>query len=307
MKQPKPQQLPPPSSKSIIAFWIAAILVTAFLCVCFFYWTVVPYMQSEDYVLGERQAMTSGDFSVLTNDQFMFDPDTNVEGILRNDMLRTITGEYTQGRLDAKNMAPLDKGIAEMEDYLSNHPSYYTYVLTLADAYTAKAQLTKDSGTEAIAEATYQKDLNVIKGRQDVIFSYAVNLFETGRQEESFAMLRNVIAQEPNNVQAHYQLGRFLEFNGDTSMYDEAYQNLEFTLNYYWVSSDWISSNSAILKDSYQKFLGYYYKKNDYDKFYQVAYRLSVLDPDQKYSYLGVLDYMKANHKIPQLNLVNNK
>ena len=303
MKQEKIQIQPSSNKLHVAIFWIVSISVATFLSVGFCYWTIVPYMQSSEYLTDLRTMMSTGDSSVLLNDQFVFDPDTNVEGILRNDFLREVSNQIQQDKSKEKSNPLLDKAIFEMDEYLQNHPSYYTYILSLADGYTLKSDLTGDPQYYAIAEKYYKKDLDVVRGRQDIAYVYAISLLQHNRKDDALKILRDLAVTNPSSAVVHYQLANVLMFLNDPTYYNEAYTNFEVALSYYWPSPDWITQNDASLKVAYQNFLKYFYKNNDFDNFYQVIVRLSVIDPAQKNIYDGVLGYMNQTHTIPKLNL----
>jgi len=284
---------------SVIIFWIVSVGTALFLAVAFFYWTIVPYMQSSEYLSDIRQAFSTGDYTVLTSDQFIFDPDSNVEGILRADFIREVTGLYNNGQLTTPTPL-LDKAISEMEDYTSNHADYYTYILALANGYAVKSQVTNDPSLFVTAENYYKKDMDVIKGRQDIIYTYALNLIKRKRTDEGLQLLKDTIAQNPGVFASNYQLAEAYMIIGD-SYYGDALAQFEIALNHD------VDVNPDFTKQAYQEFLRYYYKQNDFDNFYTVINRLSQLDPTQQYAYRGVMDSMQKNHKIPDLQIEAKK
>ena len=304
MKQHKPQpkspnNIPAADQTNIVIFWVVSIGLALFLCVGFFYWTVVPYMQSSEYLTDLRQAFSNGDYSTLTTDQFVFDPDSNVEGILRADFLREVTGLYNNGQITTDSPL-LDKAISEMEEYTANHAPYYTYILALANGYATKAQATNDPSYFATAEKYYKEDMDVVKGRQDIIYTYAMALIRQKRMDDGINLLKDTIAQNPTVYASHYQLAEAYMISGE-DYYGDALGEFEIALN------NNINLNADFTKQAYQAFLKYYYEKNDFTDFYTVVSRLSKLDPSQEYAYLGVLDSMQKTHLIPNLQIEAKK
>lgn len=270
-----------------------------FLCVGFFYWTIVPYMQSSEYLSDLQQAFSTGNYTVLLNDPFIFNPDSNVEGILRSDFLREVVNQY-QSSTPPQSLDLLNEAISEMEEYLTNHPSYYTYILSLANGYELKSDITKNPADFADAVKTYQEDMAVVPGRQDIIYAYAVALVQHNQTDQALALLRDSVNKNPTIGEVHFQLANVLMFLNNPQYYAEAFSNFEDAIN---SSPTWITSNSAELKMPFQTLLKYFYAQNDFNDFYTVVSQLSIIDPDQKDIYMNVLGYMKAYNKIPDLNI----
>ena len=302
MKQEKTQTQPSPSKLSVVIFWILSIGTALFTCVAFFYWTVVPYMQSSQYLTDLRESMATGNYASLINDDFIFNPDSNVEGILRNDFLRQATGYYQQNG-SSKSTELIDKAIYEMEDYLQNHPSYYTYILSLADGYSLKSEITNNPQYFATSEMYFKKDLSLVSNRQDIIYLYAIGLLQHGKQYEALKIMRNLVAANPDVITIHYEMANVLMFFNNPVYYDEAFAEYDYTFNALGSSPDWIAGNGPRLKAAYQIFLKYFYTKNDFNSFYKVVTKLSVLDPEQKNIYANILAYMDASNKMPVLNI----
>jgi len=295
MKQQTQQTKFKPSNISVIVFQVLTVSVSIFILVAFFYWTVVPYMQSSEYLSDIRQAFSTGDVSVLTDDQFVFEPDTNVQGILRGDFLREIIGEYNNGHITKANPV-LDKAVSEMQDYVDNHPDYYTYILSLADGYALKSKVENNPADFETAVKYFNKDMGVIKGRQDVTYSYAISLFQNGNAQEAIALMNNLVSNNAGIYQVNYEFGTLYAMMG-TSMYDKAMGQFEISLN------GNVDLNTDYTKHIYQEFVSYFYKTKDMANFITALNRLVIIDPDQKYTYLGVLNYINQNHKIPDLSI----
>ncbi len=297
--QSKSSNSPSVSNTSVVIFWIVSVGMSLFLCFGFFYWTVVPYMQSGEYIDAERTAFATGDFSGLLSDDFIFSPDSNVQGILRSDFLRTVVSQYNQGNI--KTPSPLlDKAIAEMEDYTSNHPGYYTYLLGLASGYSVKGTVAKDPTYFALANKIYKQDMDLAVGRQDIVYSYATDLLRQGRSDEAISLMNVLIAQDPDTYANYYQMGQIYAYM-DEKHYDESLSNFELSLGHE------VNLNNDFTKQAYQRFLKYYYDKNDVVHFRTVASRLSEIDQTQKYAYLGVLDSIDKTGKIPKLDFLGGK
>ena len=294
------------STASKVVFWTVSGGVAVFLSVAFFYWTLVPYMQSGEYLSNIRSSFASGDTSILVSDQFMFEPDSNVQGILRGDFLREVIGLYNGGQI-TKPTPLLDKAISEMEDYLSNHPDYYTYTLSLANAYSIKSDVTNDPAFFETAEKYYKRVSSVIKDRQDVIYTYAINLIKHKKYNEGLALLNDAVEKNPQIFNTHYQLGQAYIVIGESNYaiqgdpYLKSLSEFELALNH------GANVNPGFTTQIYQELLRHFYKANDIEHFTTTINRLVEVDTEQKYAYLGVIDYMKTNHNIPTLNLESPK
>ena len=284
-----------PSTLSTVVFWIVSIGTALFVCVGFFYWTIVPFLQSTTYLADTQQAFGSGDFSIFSTDQFIFDPDSNVEGILRSDFVRQVLTQYSNGNLKGDTPV-LEKSISEMEEYMSHHKNYYTYIVGLANAYSVKAGITNDPQDIAMEDKYFQQALATIPGRQDVAYSYAISLAKQNRQDEAFALLQSMIVKNPDIYATYAQIGELKMMEGETH-YTEALNQYEIALNHD------VDPNPDFTKSVYQELVRYYYQQNDIVNFTTAITRLLTLDPDQKTAYTSILDYMKINNKIPRLNI----
>ena len=59
----------------------------------------------------------------------------------------------------------------------------------------------------------------------------------------------------------------------------------------------------TLTTEFYQKFMRYFYARQDLPRFTTVVERLSKLDPAQASTYAQVLAYVSQNHAIPVLNI----
>ena len=296
MKQQQAQnKIPQQSNTSIAIFWVVAMGITIFICIAFLYWTVLPYMQSNEYISDIRQSSASGDLTPLISDDFIFSFDTNVQGILRNDFLRMVITQFDQGNITAPTPV-LDKAIAEMQQYTDTHADYYSYILSLANGYAIQSQLTNNPKLFDTSISYYNKDLSIIKNRQDVIYSYAIDLAQHGKEQEAQALIQSEIANYPEVYAQNYQLGSVMMLFKSPD-YAAALAQFEIALN------NNTDLNSDFTKQSYERFLSYFYAKNDTTDFYTVVSRLSKVDTAQHDVYQGVLDYIDKNHEIPKLNI----
>ena len=299
MKQQQTQNKIPENNRSVVIFWIASIGTAIFISIAFLYWTVVPYMQSSEYISDIRQSSGTGDISILLNDDFIFSLNTNVQGILRNDFLRMVITQYDQGGLTAANPL-LDKAILQMQNYTDTHANYYSYILSLANGYAIQSQLTNNPKLFDTSISYYNKDLSIIKDRQDVMYSYAIDLAQHGKEQEAQALIQSEIDKYPDVYATHYQLGSvFMLFRSPD--FKASLAQFEMALDHN------IDLNGTYTKQSYERFLSYFYEKNDFQDFYTVISRLKKLDPNQKYIYQGVLDYMDSHKEIPVLNITPAK
>jgi tetratricopeptide (TPR) repeat protein len=298
MKQEKLQnkQLPEPSVLSRTIFWFLSVGTALFLGVGFFYWTIVPYMQSYSYIIDTRQAYSTADFSIFIDDEFVFEPDSNVQGILRSDFLRQIMTQYSNGTF--KTLNPIfDKAINEMETYVSSHKNYYTYVIGLANAYSIKYGLDNDPKSLALEEKYFKQAMEIIPGRQDVVYAYSLVLLKQNRHQEALDLVQQLITKNPDIYSNYYQLGQLKMMMG-IDHYTEALAQFEIALSHN------VNTNPDFTKNVYQELLKYYYEKKDVPNFVIVTNQLIKVDPAQKNAYVGVLDFIKVNgNKLPNLNI----
>ena len=183
-----------------------------------------------------------------------------------------------------------------MQQYTDTHADYYSYILSLANGYAIQSQLTNNPKLFDTSISYYNKDLSIIKNRQDVIYSYAIDLAQHGKEQEAQALIQSEIANYPEVYAQNYQLGSVMMLFKSPD-YAAALAQFEIALN------NNTDLNSDFTKQSYERFLSYFYAKNDTTDFYTVVSRLSKVDTAQHDVYQGVLDYIDKNHEIPKLNI----
>lgn len=173
-------------------------------------------------------------------------------------------------------------------------------MLALASGYSAKAQLTNDPKYYEKSGEIYKRAMQVVKNRQDIVYSYAMDLVRQNKGADAMVLLKNLIQNDPETYASYYNLGEIYLFI-DENHQQEALNNFEIAL------SHGTNVNNDFTKNAYQRFLKYFYDKSDISNFSVVVNRLAEVDQSQKYAYLGVIDYIKQNNKIPKLNMGSGK
>lgn len=284
-------------STQTIGLYIFFGLITVFGGIAFFWWTVLPYVQMSDYVSKEndmRQGIENTD-----NDSFIFDTHTFATAEIHYQFLDFLLS------LTAGNPKPsdiFDNAIASSKAYIDKFPSpYYRYYVKLATAYDVNAVLHNDSSLYATADMYYQKALQIVPNRQDVIYGYSVDLIRQGRDQDAIAILRNALLQDSANYETNYYLAFALAFAPN----HDSYNNEILSRFEYAIDNDVAGIDYASLQKIYENLFAYYYQTKNVADFTTVVKRLAVWDPQQSAIFDKILDYIQKNNSIPLLNIQN--
>ncbi len=268
------------------------VTIAAFCAVGYFGWTVVPYLQGREYLTVAGAISKPAD---ILDDKLIFRPYTSAQGTIRQLFLVATLDRYYNGLVKGPD-ALLDGSVARLEEYATRFPYYYDFFLLLGKAYGIQAELKKDPSLYKTGEEYLKKALAVGPGRQDVIYSYAINLLNQGRSDEALALLRETIKRTPELPDTHYQLGQALAVFGP-SRYDESMAEFEFAL------SRGVNHSPAVTVNIYQKFFYHYYQIRDPKHFAVAARRLAELDPAQGEAFLRVAEYAETRNAIPSIDI----
>ncbi len=268
------------------------VAIALFCVVGYFGWTVLPYMQGREY-LAKAKSMTSPED--MLGDKLIFEPYTNSQGIIRQLFMIALLDKYYEKAFTGPN-ALFDGALARLEEYTDRFPQYYDFFLMVGKAYGIEAELKNDPSYYKKGEIYLKKALAVAPGRQDVIYSYAINLLNQGRIDEALAQLRASIERSPELPDGHYQLGQALAVLG-TKYYTESMTEYEYAL------SRRVNQSPAVTVNVYQKFFYYYYKTGDAKHFAIAARRLAALDLAQHDAFTQVAEYAEQRNAIPPIDI----
>ncbi|MEI6316347.1 MAG: hypothetical protein WCO65_01305 [bacterium] len=289
------------NKKIIIAICLS--VTTVFMGVSFFAWTLVPHLQMSEYLKNIQNASKEHRASVLLStfntNAFMFEPETYVQGYVREVFLNEMFIQYRSGAFANSALLPLlDIALQKNIEYAIHHPDFYEYDFNIAKAYDAKYSLNPNKEYLSESEKYYKHALEIIPNRQEVIYGYSTSLLNQGRNQEAIDLLNKAIVTNPYIPQNHYQLGQALYFTG-YEKYNDSLDQFEFSLN------SEVDMVSELTKQAYLKFFVYFYKQNDIKRFTETVQRLISIDPEQKASYQTIVDYIQKNHTMPLVNIEN--
>lgn len=267
-------------------------VVALFTVYGYFFGTVLPYLQGREYLIKTKIVNTP---DVILDDKLIFEPYTSAQSTIRELFLVAVLDQYMNGTLKAPNQL-LDGAMDRMAEYAERFPIYYNYYLLLAKGYNTQAKLRNDASLFSVADTYYKRALELAPGRQDVIYSYALNLIDEGKPEEGVAMLRASIAETPTVAATHYRLAEVLTVFGP-SRYDEAMDEFEYALDRQ------INLDPQLVVVLYQKFFYHYFQKGDPVRFAVSARRLAVFDAAQRNAFLTVAEYAEQHHVVPDIDI----
>lgn len=271
-----------------------------FLAYMFVVWTVVPFLQMVRFYILLPDAVAQ-DSKILTEAQFPFSPNTFVQPGLRSSFLDFLFQKYGDGTLT--RMTPLlPLAIEKMEEIVHEHPNNAPYFLNLGKAYDLSADLMPEGSKtfRVKAEANYQRALLLVPENQRIIYAYAINLVNQGKNNEAIAMLRGAIEKNETIPETHYYLGLVFAATNLKKNADAIVSEMEYAFN------RGVIRNRPLAQDIYQKLIGEYSVKNDRAHFEVVVKRLIILDPQQKKVYQSILDALESTGKIPSIKLQQN-
>ena len=277
---------------------VVLTLVSILAVVAFVFWALIPHIQTVDFLQKAELAFNGGDPGPLLADDFIWNPNTYAQGIMRAAYLSDVFKDYNKGGFTTANPL-LDDAFSKLKAYSLDNPGRYDYTLALAKADDTEAVVRNDPSYVKDGEQEYLAALKTIPGRQDVIYPYAINLINQGRGAEAMKLLTDTVAANPTAVEGHYRLGEAYAIMGQQD-YVQALGELEYSFDQNF------DPDPILAKEIYQKFLRYFYAQGDLPHFTTVIERLDTIDTTQGPGYKQVLDYIAKNHQIPLLNIVTD-
>jgi serine/threonine-protein kinase len=122
--------------------------------------------------------------------------------------------DYLRG-IDLYSLNDFAEAIPMLQKATSLEPNYAPAWAHLGRAYTTNASL-QFGGREqyGLAEAAYENAIGLNPGLADPKIYLANLLTDTGRVEQAVPLLRSVLQENPNNAEAHWELGYAYRFAG---------------------------------------------------------------------------------------------
>jgi|HubBroStandDraft_6_1064221.scaffolds.fasta_scaffold06104_2 serine/threonine protein kinase/tetratricopeptide (TPR) repeat protein len=161
--------------------------------------------------------------------------------------------DYLRG-IDLYSLNEFSEAIQMLEKATSLEPNYAPAWAQLGRAYTTSASLLF-GGQEQYgkAQAAYEKAIALNPSLAEARIYMANLLTDTGRVEQAVPMLRAVLQENPNNAEAHWELGYAYRFAG---MLQESVQECERArANNPDVKISSSAMNSYLYLGEYEKFL----------------------------------------------------
>jgi serine/threonine-protein kinase len=161
--------------------------------------------------------------------------------------------DYLRG-IDLYSLNEFSEAIQMLEKATSLEPNYAPAWAQLGRAYTTSASLLF-GGQEQYgkAQAAYEKAIALNPSLAEARIYMANLLTDTGRVEQAVPMLRTVLQENPNNAEAHWELGYAYRFAG---MLQESVQECERArANNPDVKISSSAMNSYLYLGEYEKFL----------------------------------------------------
>ncbi len=288
-----------PKNSNVIGW--SFIIGSIFLGFSFFVWTLYPYYQMTVFVKNLEKSL-AGNATDLFNSKFSFEPYTHVQPAIRYMFISHMFSEYKDGNLNA-SFAPLIKlAIDKMDETVTRTDDYPHYIGLIGKSYDSLADLTPENSTEyhLIAEKYYKKAINLSPGNynQDAKFAYAINLTNQNRASEALSLMRETVAYDSRPPEPHYFLSLAL-FKSGEAYWEESLTEMEYSFN------NGFDPGQGLAKKIYEKFLLYFYNKNDIKNLLIVVNRLAILDPEQHDTYIEIIDFIKIHNYAPNFNLSN--
>lgn len=246
------------------AAWIAAV----FFAWGLIFWTLVPMSQMNAYLSAIQEQKA---WLIVQQPDAIFEPYTFAQQDIRSHFLSVGIANYSNPQA-----RPLfDLALAKMEELVERESSNPRFLSMLAGAYDHVGRATGDMAQLKKAEEYYKRALELAPMRQDVVYSYALNLSSQDRDAEAIKLLRDEIAVDPISPETHYYVSVVIMGGGGD--YKEALTEIEIAMQ----SSSFAVSSNAGARNIYRAILKAAYDRRDKERFVLAAQRLEALDTEQ--------------------------
>lgn len=277
----------------------ALVILTLFLGITFFVWTIYPNLQIAAFHRAVQKTIKTGDTSFVTSSNFFFEPHTSIQPMLRYLFTSVLITGYNSGKKDLPvKLMPF--AIEKLEESLPTTSPYLNTYLNLGKGYDILGIVNIESKQSKImfskAEEYYKKALALVPYQQTTIIAYSINLYNQGKIDEAINLLRDSLEQDDRIPDLHYYLGQYLVYQNEKNS-AEGLREIEISYN---LGAD---IDVSLSQKTYQKMLFYFAKVKDKENIIIVLNRLAKIDERQSKLYSDILDYIKEHDAIPVLEL----
>jgi len=268
-----------------------AIAGTLFFGYAFLYGTLIPYLQMSSFVALVKNP-SAGDIDSLLHNNFIFEPQTNAQYLIRYDALDFAVGNLNKQNYSVMSLV-LDLTIKKMEEYLAVHPYLSNYELKLGRGYQQKWLYTNDKSWLLKEEAVYEKALSFQPGRQEIMYLYAINLAEQGKIKDAENLLDSAEKEDPAVPDVHYFRGVLLsDYLNDKP---DGLKEVETALEGGYVSNT--------TKTIYLNLVPYFSGIKDAASVITILKRLEKIDPEQAAAYESIVQNIEKTGNLPSLEV----
>lgn len=283
------------------------VICSIFLLIGFIWASVIPYLQARTYIKDSAK----GQWDKIFVNSFIFSPHTQAQQAICLDIFKTIQiNPYAETESEKQELMQksgwIEQGLERCQPLVlaAGYPDPTQYAF-LAQAHDELGQLYKDQNNEIQASLEFQRAeefhqliLSLAPNREEFKSMYAVHLAFEGNVAEAIQRFRDILKVSPDFSTAHFYLGTFLTIQGEKN-YPEAFDQMEIAFSKP-NSSSGLDPRTA--ESVYGRFMVYFYKQQDLDRFYKSVKRQIGWDSAQKEMYQQIVTYMDQYHKLPVLN-----
>ncbi|MEI6580859.1 MAG: hypothetical protein WCO07_01660 [bacterium] len=276
---------------------VLSILITLFLGLVFFAWTVVPNLQMVTFYKNLRIFINRQQEEKLLNSKFTYYPMTYVQSELRYKFAEYIFRAFLEKDNPSKEFVVFAKD--KLEESARKENNYANNFLALGKAYDLLADLYPDQQVlmRLKAEENYKKALKLLPDMQTILYALSVNLTNQRKTDEALVVSKKAVEEDPRVAESHYYYGIMLFNKGSKQNMDESLKEMEIAFQ------NNFPANSSLARGIYEKLLSYYYDKKDIFNLKTVLNRLIYLNENQADVYKKIIKYMDDNKIVPILNL----
>ena len=277
MNRTKQKQLP-----SYRLLLVVFGILAAYFTVAFFYWTLVPFLQTIAY---EREVRNDRIHNIHMS-HFIFVPYTYAQRVIRQEYLKYLIAKD----IDKTSMIFFDGAIAKMEELVAFEGTNPYQYFWLGRAFEKKVRVLKDRSYLFKAEEYFKKSMELAPQRQEPLYTYGHFLMRQNRFEEAVKIFGSQPALGHGVSISYFYLGQ-AQFNLGNAFYLESFKNLEFFFN----QPVQENPDQGILRGIYAQLLYYFYQQGDAARFMMTAERLTKIDPNKQPLYAQMVQKIRNN------------
>jgi tetratricopeptide (TPR) repeat protein len=271
-------------------------ITTIFLCVVFFFFTLIPNIKVI-MIYNDLVKVANGDTGTLPQiGDIMDNTDPDISFKALDFLLNNY--QYNKDIKEENKRLLISFVVDKISNNLSLKIKYPDQLIVLGRAYDLMAQWDqqKAQGFLLKAEEQYKKALIIYPYNQKILYAYSINLINQGRDEEAIKMAQEAVNEDPRVAESHYYLGVLLAKQNINNA-DSVLSEIEITLN------NKIDPNNEVTKPIYEKLLSFYYNNRNINKLLIVIKRLIIIDPTQTETYQNIANYIETKKQIPVLKI----